>query len=299
MTETRTLDAPPSCGSGVPQAYLSQDALSAAAELRERLGVRMLRVAGDGTSIAYRPALLARARVTWRPENVATWRNSDVDALLYPLPDAPDWARWGIDRLLPLPEQAVLTTAQTPARWTTLPSWLDSVTMVRAAERAFERALSDRPRLPVPRCAPLDRWGDPGETLPTFYNRVAGELRVSCAQVSEEKRWAREQQREMLDKRVADVREALEMDRREIGLLKQQGSDPEDLERVNRAVRGRMGEYRDKVRQRNEILEALDLELANVELDALAKLEKAEIVDVRLDVDKVDARWLGILWIPN
>lgn len=299
MTDIRTLDAPPSSGSGVPQAFLSEDALSADPELRERLGVRMLRVTGDGAAIDYRPALLARARVTWRPDRAVSWRTADVDALLFPLPDAPDWARWAVDRLASLPEQAVLTSQQRPARFANLPAWLDSVTMVRAAERAFERALTDRPRLEVPRCVPLDRWGDPGEPLPAFYNRLAAELRVSCAQLSEEKRWAREHQREMLDKRVTDVREALEMDRREIALLKEQGAEAEILARVERAIRGRMDEYREKVRQRDDVLGALDLELANVELDALGKLEKAELVDARLDVDKVTPRWLGVLWIPT
>jgi hypothetical protein len=278
---------------GVDERFLSSAARQTPA-LQELFGARASQLGGR---TSYRPALMAQARLTFEVEDGASVSQGTVTRIAFPIPATPGAVGWliadtriGQEHLVGGPEDA-------HALYTAPPSWLSSPADRERARDIFVRGLLDTQRLSVPACPPLSRYGEPGESLDTFRHRLATLLSQVTAQAVDRMDGQKAVEAGIWDRQVAEMRELLEADKREIGYYKQLG-DAEAAEKAANRARFRIERYKELLGQRERFLGLHDRDMADVEFSAIDKLEACRMVDLTLRPQGITAAFFGLLWVP-
>lgn len=254
------------------------------------------------TGTGYEAALVARARVT--PRTLHS-RGHDslgahsVEVWTHPVPASPEGISFG-GPLLHTPAEALVSSPSPDAWFHLLPNWVtrDALSSLRLVFRA---ALTDRRDIWIPGLPAADIWGHPGESLSDFRARMQPRLDQAAAMAGSgthlDARIGAEQP--LWDKKRAQLRELLEMDRRELAALKAQGADPKALARKTDAIKVRIAEFKQLERARTDALSELEWQALDAKTKAVERLGAAELVEARIAPQDVEVTWLGIVWVPD
>ena len=253
--------------------------------------------AGHGAPF-YRPALLAEAELRFQAGDGAPAVRSTARRVLFPLPASPGAAAW-VDLPASLGPERMGAVDDAPAgRFAAPPAWVANPADRERVRERFARGLVEGQRLVLPACPPLARWGEPGESLEAFKARLTGRLSEATGQVLGRLDSKRSAEAAMWDKQVAETRELLAADKREIAFLRERGDEDAASKAADRA-RFRIERYKELLARRERFLGLHDRDMADVEFSALDKLESCRMVEVRLDPRGVTPARLTLLWVPS
>jgi len=278
---------------GVEERFLASVGLRAPG-LREVLGVHTFDAGGR---IHYRPALMAQANLAFQVQDVGVVAGGAATRLVFPVPEAPGAVSWMMADARLAPEH-LEHTPQPGAIFSSPPRWLHSPADRERAHDLFVRTLLSTQTARIPACPPLGRYGEPGESLDAFRARLASLLAVATDRVLERQGGRRAVEESIWDRQIEEMRELLEMDRRELAQLRASG-DGAAFERANFRVKHRMARYRELLATRDKFLGLQDRAMADTEFAAMDHLEACRLVDVTLRPQGVEALFFGILWVPN
>lgn len=286
----------PPTPAGVTAAFLVPLALRQP-EVRAALGLTTLSAGGPGPR-KYRAAILARAAVDLRTPDGHALSEGELTRLVHPLPLLPsgvDWTRYSVG----IDDRWLRSVPEPDARFEPLPAWLDDeADVARARERLLD-ALAAQAALEVPACPPLSTYGAPGEELAVFRDRLARQLGRAAENIRAEAAGDRDLQASALDREIAELRELLAMDRRELAWLAEKGAEESRVRMARDKTRLHMEDYKRLRRARAEALGAYDERLADTEFSAMDKLAACRMVRLVADRDRIAVRWFGILWVPE
>ncbi|MFT7578799.1 MAG: hypothetical protein ACI9MR_000460 [Myxococcota bacterium] len=281
---------------GLEQRYLAPRALQLPA-VQALLGATPEPGIGD---TLYRPALVARVKLSFQASGTnTTYSAGEVTRIAYPLPYAPGLITWratsdllGAEHGLIQEKPGLNPRYEAPASWVLSPA-----DRARAKDVLFG-ALSGSETLHVPACPPLGRYGEPGESLNAFKARLAVLVGEATDRVRDGLADKNAGELALWDRQLEELRELLQMDKREIALVKESG-DARALQRVKNRATFRMGQYKELkgFRQRAHALGSRAM--ADAEFSAIDKLEACTMAELRLARGGAEAAWLGIVWIPN
>jgi len=263
-------------------------------EVRAALGVGEIYAQGP---LTLRPALFGDAKISYQIEQWGELTTGTVARLAWPLPETPGAVSWrvvdGAVRASDLSEQAPL--GGVPAA---LPTWLSSPADRERAKDLFVRQIVGTQRITVPVCAPLMRIGEPGESLEGFRSRLAKLLGQAADGALGKAGSSRDQQAAMFDKQLAELKALLEMDKNELGFLRERG-DADALRRAGDRAKLRMERYRELQATRAKFVGLAQRDMADIEFSALDKLAACELRDVSLSPKGVRLGFFGLVWIPS
>ena len=279
---------------GIDERFLVSAALRTPA-LQDLLAVHSFDALGRTT---YRPALMAQARLTFQVEGVGSVSPGTVTRVAYPLPTTPGAVAWLVADTRLAPEQVATAPDDANALYTAPPSWLQSPADRERARDIFVRGLLETQTVSVPACLPLSRYGEPGETLEAFRQRLAGLLSQATANVVGSMGGQKAVEAAIWDKQIAEMKELLAADKREIAYYKTQG-DTEAADKAAARARFRISRYRELQTRRESFLALHDRDMADVEFSAIDKLEACRMVPLTLRPQGITSAFFGILWIPN
>lgn len=282
---------------GLDERFLASAALRDA-DLRELLGVGDLDAGPTAFARThYRPALLAQAQVTFEVADIGRIDGGTISRVATPLPSAPGALRFAVADG-PIDDAPLEAAPSGDATFAPLPEWIKSPADRERARDRFVQSLMATPKVSVPACPPLGRFGRPGESLETFQGRLAGLL----SQVTDKKLGKLEGQRgveaAIWDKQIAELKELLGMDQREMAMLREQG-DARALEQAQNRARFRMERYKELRARRDKFLGLHDRGMADVEFSALDHLAACTMVELTLRPQGVEPVFFGVLWVPN
>jgi hypothetical protein len=100
------------------------------------------------------------------------------------------------------------------------------------------------------------------------------------------------------DKKLAEMKALLEMDKNELAMLKSLG-DTEGYKKAQDRARFRLEKYKELQGSREKFVGLAQRDVTDVEFSALDKIEAIELRDVRLDARHIATGRLGLLWLPN
>jgi hypothetical protein len=282
----RLPSAPP-----LPSRYLGRAARSNPT-IAQALGLGLARPNPAPPDI-WHPALLGEARVRFKVEGPSQPVSLTLQRLAFPIGDRALTTPW---REIPMPLHADDAAPHGFAPGAT-PAWLADAGEQTRARDLFRQAVGGRQQLILPVCAPLGFWGEPNEPLDAFRLRLAGLVSNARDRGLDKARQSRDSQAALLDRQVGELRELLEMDKRELALLRERG-DAEALNRVKGRVQVRMEKYKELQAMRAKFVDLAERDMADIEFSALDKLEAAELRAVPVQADHVEILWFGVLWIP-
>ncbi len=282
VTTPLRADAPP-----LTARYLGRAARSSPAII-SALGL------ADGPGDAWRPALFGEATVTFKVEGSPETRTVTMQRVAYPLGDRALSTPWR-EVAVPLHAESAPPPGFTPAP---LPAWLGDAAEATRARDLFQQSVRSRQNIVLPVCPPLGFWGYPNESLEAFRARLAGHLSEARDRGLDKAERSRDMQAATLDRQLAEMKELLEMDRRELSHLQQSG-DAEGLQRARLRAQVRMEKYKELKEMRARFVGEAERAMADIEFSALDKLEAAELRAIT--VKPLDARIeaFGLLWIPE
>jgi len=279
---------------GVEERFLTSAGLREPA-LQTLLGVHAS--AGTGRT-HYRPALMAQARLTFDVEGVGSVSQGTITRVCFPVPATPGAVGWLVADTRIAAEHVAAVPEDAHALFTDPPSWVSSPADRERARDIFVRGLLDTQRMAVPACPPLSRYGEPGETLDAFRQRLAALLGTATSKVVDRMDGQRGVEQAIWDKQIAEMRELLTADKREIAYYKAQG-DVEAADKAAVRARFRIANYKELLAKREKFLGLHDRDMADVEFSALDKLEACRMVELTLKPKGISAAFFGLLWIPN
>ncbi len=286
----RAIDGTPP---GVRGLHLDTHALSRP-EARAILGTVPL--TGD-RGRRYHPSIFVRARLTWHTADGTAIDGGPYTRLIFPLPFLPSTIEW-LDGPADLAPTWLRVDPEPGIGYGPVPEWMSSMAAMDRLQVRFTDELAARGRGLIPACPPLDVWGRPGEDLATFKARVGARLQRATQNVIARHHEGWEAQRDHWDARIAELRERLEMDQRELKWLRDKG----EAQRVRMAedgIRLRMTEYKAAQRARAESLLDVDSAAADAEFASMDKLEACQLVQVTLQPSDIAIEWFGMLWVPT
>ncbi len=284
------------------------DTLYLLPQLLSRPAVRADAMSGPATSAGpqiLRAALFATARMELRVEG---WMrlgagpgNLAVDLgetayVAFPLPDAPGGIHWR-----PLTGFALgeLSLAAPPGYdHLPIPYWCHSPADRERAKELLVRQVATQRTVTVPVCPPLLRHGEPGESVDSFRRRLASQVNLASNSVIGKLEGQRDLQAAHFDKKLAEMKALLEMDKNELAMLKSLG-DTEGYKKAQDRARFRLEKYKELQGSREKFVGLAQRDVTDVEFSALDKIEAIELRDVRLDARHIATGRLGLLWLPN
>lgn len=245
----------------------------------------------------YHPSLFVRARLTWHTPDGKNIDGGSYTRLVFPLPFLPSAVEW-LDGPADLAPTSLRTDPEPGLRYGPVPEWMSSVAAVDRLQTRFVETLTAKGRGHIPACPELDAWGHPGESLDTFKARVAERLQRATQNVIARHNDGWEIQRDHWDARIADLKEQLQMDQRELKWLRETG-EPDRIRMLEDGIRIRMKEFKAAQRQRAESLLDVDSAAADAEFAAMDKLASCQMIEVTLKPGDIAIEWFGILWVPE
>ncbi|HRE91575.1 MAG TPA: hypothetical protein PK095_20825, partial [Myxococcota bacterium] len=179
-----------------------------------------------------------------------------------------------------------------------MPAWCHSPADRERAKDLLLRQLAKHERVPVPVCPPLLSHGEPFESLQSFQTRLAANITRASDSAIGKLEGSRDQQAALFDKKLAELKQLLEMDKNELAMLKNLG-DTEGFKRAQDRARFRLDKYKELQSQREKFVGLAQREVADVEFSALDKLEAVELRELAIDQRHLSVYRLGLLWVPN
>lgn len=281
----------PTPAAALPARYLSRAARSHPA-IAQGLGLPL----GGGPQTvadAWIPALFGEATVRLRIQGPLDPISLTLQRVAFPLGDRALSTPWR-EILSPLHADAAVPPGFQPS---SAPAWLlDAGEQARARE-LFRGSVGSRQNIIVPVCPPLNFWGNPGETLENFRARLTSLVGNARNRGLDKAERSRDMQTALLDRQVSELKELLEMDRRELAMLRQQG-DADGLRKATLRAQVRMEKYKELQATRTKFVDLAQRDMADIEFSALDKLEAAELRGVTVQPEHVEVLWFGVLWIP-
>jgi hypothetical protein len=128
------------------------------------------------------------------------------------------------------------------------------------------------PLPPRPACPPLRRFGEPGESLDAFRARLLPELQTRIAERLARLEAVQAPERTHWDRRLAELKELLACDRRELVALRTASSDAAEIRRAEDRARLRIEKYKQAQSLRADLVKAADNERFEAELWSLEML---------------------------
>ncbi|MCA9517458.1 MAG: ATP-binding protein [Myxococcales bacterium] len=248
--------------------------------------------------LVYRPALLVEAVVSLRAPNGDQLPSILVRRVASPLAESPGRTTWSGPEASFRAEHLRTAPEHADALYAPLPGWVGSPADRERARERFVATLASTARATVPACPPLSRYGEPGETLDHFRARLAPLLSEASARAVDKIGGQRAVEAAIWDKQVAEMKELLTMDKRELAFVKEQG-DAQAVERVTRRAQFRIEKYKELVKKREEFLALHDRRSADAEFAAMDHMAACELVTVALDARHVEKPTLTLVWVPN
>jgi hypothetical protein len=256
-------------------------------------------VSGDRADgpLGLRPALYAEAHLRLGPPGKARDLGT-ARRLAFPLPGNPGTLRW--IPLGPFDLAATELAFEAPPGYEhlVLPSWVQSPADCARAKDHLRSTLAGSERVVVPFCPPLNRHGEPNETLDDFRQRLAAEVGRAADSALGKVATSRDQQSAHFEKKLAELRALLEMDRNELAFLKQSGDD-EGFKKAQVRARFRLDKFKELQASRDKFVGLAERDMADIEFSALDKLEALEYRELRLDPKGIDLLFFGLVWVPN
>ncbi len=288
---------PPVHPPGVPTLVLSRSALTVP-DIADSLHVDELQITLGKT--VYVPALLVTARFAFRPPEAALPRLGGAAStlVLRPIPEVAEEIAWGAAPQTHIDAHHTLTKAEKGAEYQRPPDWMFNEAARDEARRAFIEQLAAMQTLRIPACEPLGLYGRPEESLEAFKARVAGELRRRTDVKVDTVQNTAGQHDNILAMKVAELRELLQMDKRELAYHKGRG-DEVAMRRVIGSIRLRMEALRAMVFRRDQLSRRGQREAADVEFAAMDKLASIRLLTVPLLAADIDLEFFGLLWVPT
>lgn len=250
-----------------------------------------------------RPGLFASVRVSIE---LSGWGRLGADGstidlgeshwVAFPLPESPGAITW--TRLAGVTLGELALTSPPGYDHLPLPPWTHSPADRERAKDILVRAIAAGPGVPVPVCPPLLRHGEPHEPLDSFRRRLAQGLSRASDSATARLEGQRDQQAALFDKKLAELKELLEMDKNELAMLKSL-NDTEGFRRAQDRARFRLEKYRELQASREKFVGLAQREVADVEFSALDKLESVELREVAVQARHIAPYRLGLLWVPN
>ncbi len=258
---------------------------------------------GDGPRLL-RPALYAEvrafsaARILGRPSSNQGTELGTLRRLAFPLGTSPGALRW-----LPLGPYDLMATelafdAPEGYEHLSLPAWVQSPADCERAKDRLRADIAASERMVVPFCPALNRFGEPNETVDDFRHRLAIELGRATKSALGKVTTTRDMQAAHFDKKLAELKALLEMDRNELAFLKQSGDD-EAFKKAQVRARFRLEKYKELQASRETFVGAAERDLADIELSALDKLDTLEYRELTLESRGLELLFFGLVWVPN
>lgn len=179
-----------------------------------------------------------------------------------------------------------------------MPAWCHSPADRERAKDLLMRQLATHERVPVPVCPPLLSHGEPYESVDSFRTRLAARVTRASDSAIGRLEGSRDQQAALFDRKLAELKQLLEMDKNELAMLKNLG-DTEGFKRAQDRARFRLDKYKELQSQREKFVGLAQREVADVEFSALDKLEAVELRELAIDHRHLSVYRLGLLWVPN
>lgn len=281
---------------GVPAAFLSRGALSIP-DIRDSLSINLQDVTLGKTT--YVAALMGSARFSFRAHVGGTRLSAgDCTHVMRPIAAGADAIHWGSAPETDIEAHHLLSKAEKGADFAAPPAWMFDKGAFASAQKDYIAQLAAIKSLRIPASESLGIYGSPDESLEAFKVRVAREMgRRTEFQVSKIANDAG-QEDNLLAAKIAEVRELLEMDKREMAYHKARGDD-EKLSRVVASARLRMQNLRDLVFRRDRIAQDNRRASADVEFAAMDRLATVKLLTVELAVEDITVDFFGLLWVPT
>jgi len=254
--------------------------------------------------VLYRPGLLWRAQVAAVGVDGAHYALGQAARVVWPIPERPQAVGQGtpldagLSASLASWLEPVGFVPQPPdASVTPIPGWVRDAAHRARAHRALADALPLGTELSIPVCPPLHSHGAPGEALEVYRRRLGASLQAAASRVAARARADAERSDDAFARELAELRELLEMDKRELTYLRQRGASSAELDRVRRSARLRMERFRSLQAAQRQAAEAAARQEADVAFQAMDHLAACRMETVR--VEAVEAQTLEILWVPS
>jgi len=273
----------------LPARYLSRAARSNPAV------IAALGLSGQRTETyeTWLPALFGEATVRFELQGSVEPTTISLQRIAFPLGD----------RALSTPWREVMTPiiadSNEPQSFspTAPPAWVRDGAQVAQARELFEKSVTARQNIVLPVCPPLNFWGQPGEGLEAFRMRLGPMIGQARDMGLDKLERSKDLQASIMDRKVAEMKELLEMDRRELAHFRATG-DAEALKKATIRTQMRIEKYKELQATREKFVGLAQRDIADVEFSALDKLEAAELRAITVQPQRSDIVWLGILWIP-
>ena len=104
--------------------------------------------------------------------------------------------------------------------------------------------------------------------------------------------------RAIFDKQLADMKDLLAMDQREIDIVKAQG-DERALQRARDRAQLRIERYKELRASRDKMLAEVQRGKTDIEFSALDKLGACELRELVLQPKGVRLGFFGLVWVPS
>jgi len=179
-----------------------------------------------------------------------------------------------------------------------LPAWVQSPADCERAKDRLRTDIAASERMVVPFCPALNRFGEPNETVEDFRHRLAIELGRATQSALGKVTTSRDMQAAHFDKKLAELKSLLEMDRNELTFLKQSGDD-EAFKKAQVRARFRLEKYKELQASRESFVGAAERDIADIELSALDKLDALEYRELKLESRALEILFFGLVWVPN
>ena len=244
----------------------------------------------------YRPALWVKA--TTRTKLADHEHEFGLQRLVFPIPGASHQVDWEVESPI-IPDDLVKRFGIKGVKYEACPAWLWDKQRVNILRKSVERALDENDRLSVPYCSVLDVWGYISETLEAFRLRLGHSLQPSAQHRVDQKQYEYEIQKSSYDNRLADIRNMLEMDKRELTQLDGRNLEQHEQQRIKDGIRTRMAEYKTLQKERDDIIGRSASEKANIEFRLMDELSSCRMETLPPKRSRTKIDYFGVLWIPS
>jgi len=281
---------------GMPALYLSRGALTVP-DIADSLDVDSLAITLGQTT--YVPALMVSASYAFKAYEGAANRvgPGSTTFVVRPIPDTDD-IHWGAVPETDIDGHHTLTKPEKGADYQRPPAWMFNEGKRAYALKAFREQFAAMRTLRIPAAESLGLYGRPEESLEEFKARVAGEMRRRTDMKVDAIENRSGQEQNILAQKIAELRELLEMDKRELAFHKGRG-DEVKMQRVIGSIRLRMEKLRKMVFRRDQLSHAGKRQAADVEFAAMDKLAAIRLLTIPLSIEDVKVDFFGLLWVPT
>jgi hypothetical protein len=273
--------------------------LDTSVALRPELA-RALGLEGRRDTRAAHPILYAEVSLTARATPVDLGVQTPVlialkaTCIMSPIPEDVAVAAW---RHFPGP-LPLAGEGPDDARRGSRPAWLNHEGGPRVVRLLLRRHLTSQSSLTLPWSPELRIAGGAGETLAQFRDRIVPLIEARSSKSVGLASDALDSQSRYFEREVATMKELLEMDRRELAMLRE-GGDLEALAKAEIRIRSRMERYKALLAKRDSFLGDARGSRTQAELDGLLAVKGLCLQPFALEYQDISCDWCGVLWVPG